>query len=162
MTLKTRETEPVQIFKNNTCVRFVCGLLVVRKHNIHVYILYTSNKSMKISYFPNYSMAWMVLTLHIPSHKGEKLIVLALLSHNGRCLQAFACFGIIYSFLGTPNLTSHKHQGYRGGILERQVSEHKFESSQTWVFVWFSTLIFPFYKMLFMNRLEFLVSRTFL
>jgi hypothetical protein len=59
---------------------------------------------------------------YILSHKGEKLIVLALLSHNGRCLQAFACFGIIYSFLGdtdhaTP--TSHKHQGYRDGILEQ-------------------------------------------
>jgi hypothetical protein len=29
------------------------------------------------------------------------------------------------------------------------------ESCQTRVFVWFSTLIFPFYKMLIMNRLEF-------
>ncbi len=34
----------------------------------------------------------------------------------------------------------------RDGILE---------SSQTRVFVWFSTLIFPFYKMLFMKRLEY-------
>jgi hypothetical protein len=33
-------------------------------------------------------------------------------------------------------------------------SAHNLESSQTRVFVWFSTLIFPFYKMLFMNRLE--------
>jgi hypothetical protein len=34
------------------------------------------------------------------------------------------------------------------------VSGHKLDSSQTEVFVWFSTLIFPFYKMLFMNRVE--------
>jgi len=32
---------------------------------------------------------------------------------------------------------------------------HKLESSHTRVFVWFSALIFPFLKMLFMNRLEF-------
>ncbi len=30
-----------------------------------------------------------------------------------------------------------------------------FESSQTRVSVWFSTLLFPLFKMLFMNRLEF-------
>ncbi len=36
-----------------------------------------------------------------------------------------------------------------------EVSGHKLESSLNWVFVWFSTLIFPFYKMLFMNRLKF-------
>jgi hypothetical protein len=36
-----------------------------------------------------------------------------------------------------------------------KVSGHKLESSQTRVFVWFSTLIFPFYKMLFTNRLKF-------
>jgi hypothetical protein len=36
-----------------------------------------------------------------------------------------------------------------------EVSEHKLKSSRTRVFVWFSTLIFPFYKMLFMNKLEF-------
>ncbi len=35
-----------------------------------------------------------------------------------------------------------------------EVSGHKLKSSHTWVFVWFSTLIFPFYKRLFMNRLE--------
>jgi hypothetical protein len=35
-----------------------------------------------------------------------------------------------------------------------EVSGHKLESSQTRVFVWFSTLIFSFYKMLFMNRIE--------
>ncbi len=34
------------------------------------------------------------------------------------------------------------------------VSGHKLEPSQTRVFVWFSTLIFPFYKMRFMKRLE--------
>ncbi len=40
----------------------------------------------------------------------------------------------------------------RDGILE----SHFFEvSGQTWDFVWFPSLIFPFYKMLFMNRLEF-------
>jgi hypothetical protein len=36
-----------------------------------------------------------------------------------------------------------------------EVSEHKLESSQTRVFAWFSTLIFKFYKGLFMNRQEF-------
>ncbi len=36
-----------------------------------------------------------------------------------------------------------------------EVSGHKLESSQSWVFVWFSTLIFLFYKMLVMNRLDF-------
>ncbi len=36
-----------------------------------------------------------------------------------------------------------------------KVSGHKLESSQTQIFVWFSALIFPFYKMLFMNRLKF-------
>ncbi len=35
-----------------------------------------------------------------------------------------------------------------------KVSGHKLESSHTRIFVWFSTLIFPFYIMLFMNRLE--------
>ncbi len=36
-----------------------------------------------------------------------------------------------------------------------EVSGHKLESSQTRVFVLFSTLGFLFYKKLFMNRLEF-------
>jgi hypothetical protein len=36
-----------------------------------------------------------------------------------------------------------------------KVSGHRLESSQTRVFVRFSTLIFAFYKMLFMNRLVF-------
>jgi hypothetical protein len=39
-----------------------------------------------------------------------------------------------------------------------KVSGHiliKLESSQTWVFVWFSTLIFPFHKILSMNTLKF-------
>ncbi len=36
-----------------------------------------------------------------------------------------------------------------------EVSRHKLESSLTRVFVWFSTLIFPLYRMLFMKRLEF-------
>jgi hypothetical protein len=36
-----------------------------------------------------------------------------------------------------------------------KVSGHRLESSQTRVFVRFSTLIFAFYKMLFMNRLKF-------
>ncbi len=36
-----------------------------------------------------------------------------------------------------------------------EVSGHKLKSSHIRVFVWFSTIIFPFYKMLFMNRLEF-------
>ncbi len=33
-----------------------------------------------------------------------------------------------------------------------QVSGHKLEFSQPRVFVWFSTLVVPFYKMLSMNR----------
>ncbi len=36
-----------------------------------------------------------------------------------------------------------------------EVSRHKLKSYQTRVFVWFSKIIFLFYKMLFMNRLEF-------
>ncbi len=36
-----------------------------------------------------------------------------------------------------------------------EVSGNKLESSQTGVCVWFCTLIFPFYKMLLMNRIEF-------
>ncbi len=36
-----------------------------------------------------------------------------------------------------------------------EVSGHKLESSQTRVSVWFSTPIFPFYDILFMNRLSF-------
>ncbi len=36
-----------------------------------------------------------------------------------------------------------------------EVSGHKLESSHTIVVVWFSTLIYTFYKMLFMNRREF-------
>jgi hypothetical protein len=43
-----------------------------------------------------------------------------------------------------------------------EVSGHKLESSQTRVFVWFSTLIFTFYKVLFMNRLEFSCFADFL
>jgi hypothetical protein len=42
---------------------------------------------------------------------------------------------------------------FLNGILVK-VSEHKLESSQTQDFAWFTTLIFPFYKMLFMERLE--------
>jgi hypothetical protein len=37
------------------------------------------------------------------------------------------------------------------------VSGHKIESSQTRVFVWFSTQVFLFYKMLFMNSSSFFV-----
>jgi hypothetical protein len=39
---------------------------------------------------------------------------------------------------------------FLNGILV-EVSGHKLEPSQTKVFVWLSTLIFSFYKMLFMN-----------
>jgi hypothetical protein len=45
--------------------------------------------------------------------------------------------------------------GILGTTILIQVSGHKLESSQTQVFIWFYTLIFPFYKMLFMNGLEF-------
>jgi hypothetical protein len=46
---------------------------------------------------------------------------------------------------------------FLNGIFIVEVSGHKLESlSQTQVFVFFSyTLIFPFYKLLFKNRLEF-------
>ncbi len=43
-----------------------------------------------------------------------------------------------------------------------EVSEHKLKSSHTWVFVWFSYLTFPFYKILFMNRYDFLFFADFL
>jgi hypothetical protein len=43
-----------------------------------------------------------------------------------------------------------------------EFSGHKLESSQTLVFDWFSTLIFPLYKMHFMNRLEFSCFADFL
>jgi hypothetical protein len=46
-------------------------------------------------------------------------------------------------------------------IFSRGFSGHKLESYQTRVFAWFSTLIFSFYKMLFMNRLEFFFVSTF-
>jgi hypothetical protein len=36
-----------------------------------------------------------------------------------------------------------------------EVSGHKLKSSQTRVFVWFSTIVLPFYKRLFRKRLEF-------
>ncbi len=44
---------------------------------------------------------------------------------------------------------------FLNGIFSIEVSGHELESSQARVFVWFSILIIPFYKMLFMNRLEF-------
>jgi hypothetical protein len=40
-------------------------------------------------------------------------------------------------------------------------SWHKLESSQTQVVVWCSTIIFPFYKVLFTNRLESACLRIF-
>jgi hypothetical protein len=51
--------------------------------------------------------------------------------------------------------------GILGTIFLVEVSGHKLVSSQTPVFVWFSTLIFPFYNMLFMNRLQFFWFRGF-
>ncbi len=51
---------------------------------------------------------------------------------------------------------------FLNNIVLVEVSGHKLESSQTRIFVWFCTLIFLFYKMLFMNKLSFLVSRIFL
>jgi hypothetical protein len=51
---------------------------------------------------------------------------------------------------------AHIHNCATGdGILERHFSGHKLESSVSGFFVWFSTLICPFYKVLFMKRLEF-------
>jgi hypothetical protein len=54
----------------------------------------------------------------------------------------------------------------RDGILEPCIFirgyGQKLDSSQTQVFVWFSTLVYPFYKMLFMNRLEFSCFMDFL
>ncbi len=51
----------------------------------------------------------------------------------------------------------------RDGILIVEASGHKLEFSRPQVFVGFSTLIFNFYKMLCMNRLEFssFLSRIF-
>ncbi len=43
-----------------------------------------------------------------------------------------------------------------------EVSGHKLESSQTRVFVWFSNLIFPFYKMLLIDILECVLFSWFL
>jgi hypothetical protein len=43
-----------------------------------------------------------------------------------------------------------------------EVSGRKLESSQTRVLVWFSTLIFPFYKILFMVRMKFSCFTDFL
>ncbi len=43
-----------------------------------------------------------------------------------------------------------------------EASGHKLESCQTKVFAWFSTLIFSFYKKLFINRLKFSYFANFL
>jgi hypothetical protein len=43
---------------------------------------------------------------------------------------------------------------FLNGIFD-EVSGHKLESSQTCIFVWVSTLLFPFYKMLFIRVLLF-------
>ncbi len=50
---------------------------------------------------------------------------------------------------------------FLNGVL-LEVSRHKLKSSQTRVFVFFSILIFHFYKMLFTNRLEFSCFADFL
>ncbi len=66
--------------------------------------------------------------------------------------QLVAASTFAASLQATPHTAFHS----RDGILERhfsvEVSGHKLESSHTRVFVWFSTLIFPFYKMLFMKN----------
>jgi hypothetical protein len=41
-----------------------------------------------------------------------------------------------------------------------EVSWHNLESSLVRVIVWFSALIFPFYKMLFMNRVNNMEQKT--
>jgi hypothetical protein len=46
-------------------------------------------------------------------------------------------------------------------FLNSKVSGHKLEYCQTRVFVWFSTLIFPIYKMLFINSLDFSLADFF-
>ncbi len=64
--------------------------------------------------------------------------------------------GLHSSSLARPPPSGHRvpsEMEFLSGILE--VSWHKLESSHIQVFVWFSALVFPFYKMLFMNRLEF-------
>jgi hypothetical protein len=48
---------------------------------------------------------------------------------------------------------------FLNGIFNR-VFGHKLKSSQTKFFYWLSTIILPFYKMLFMNRLEFIKTRV--
>ncbi len=59
-----------------------------------------------------------------------------------------------------PSVNSPVMEFLNGFLVE--VSGHKLESSQTRVFVWFSNLIFPFFKMLFMNILEFSCVADFL
>jgi len=50
----------------------------------------------------------------------------------------------------SANIAAYAEMEFLNGI-----SGHKPESCETLVFVRFSTLIFPFYKMLFRNKLEF-------
>jgi hypothetical protein len=56
--------------------------------------------------------------------------------------------------LNHRTLPKSSEMEFLNGILV-EVSSHQLESSQTQDFVWFSNLIFLFYKKLFMNRLEF-------
>ncbi len=49
-----------------------------------------------------------------------------------------------------PKPNFYPEMEFLNGILLK-VSKHELESSQTRVFIWFSTFIFPFYKMLFMK-----------
>jgi hypothetical protein len=66
---------------------------------------------------------------------------------------------LIYDYrlkLLSESLTFQCHQRWNSWtVFLVEVSGHKLETSQTRVFVWFSTLLSPFYKMLTMKRFEF-------
>ncbi len=85
------------------------------------------------------------LTLAVGNHER---VALAVRVQSGRALMEAWTAGVFFYFIETWD-----------GILEQyflvEVSGHQLESSQTLVIVWFSTLIFPFYNILFKNRLEF-------
>jgi len=88
---------------------------------------------------------------------------------NSEFLFYLCCFSISFDFrffslLSLPQVVffwpSLEIDSWTAFLVD--VSGHKLKSCQTRVFVWFSTLIFPFYKMLFMNRLEFSCFADFL
>ncbi len=63
--------------------------------------------------------------------------------------------GRLGSYTGRCSLSVYKQRWNAWTAFLVEISGHKLEFSQTRVFVCFFTLIFPFNKMLFTNRLEF-------